>query len=75
MDSILLYSDNSKAIGVHYQYNPSDKPIGEGGMGVVYKGLCVNERNGSTYPVAIKCLFLNLPEMKSYPGFHSRLFH
>lgn len=62
MANIILQSGNSRKKGIHYQYNPSDVPIGEGGMGKVYKGQYVDECSGSTRPVAIKSLYLNLPE-------------
>ena len=39
----------------------ADEPIGVGGMGQVYKGICVNERTGATRPVAIKFMFDDLP--------------
>lgn len=62
MANIILQSEKSKQRGIHYQFNSSDKPIGEGGMGKVYRGLCVDERTGSTRPVAIKALNSDLPE-------------
>lgn len=65
MANIILQSGNSRKKGIHYQYNSTDIPIGEGGMGKVFKGLCVDERSGSTCPVAIKCLYLMLFSVKA----------
>ena len=47
--------------GIYYQMDSNDSPIGVGGMGQVFKGICVNERTGSTRPVAIKFMFEDLP--------------
>ena len=47
--------------GIYYQMDSNDAPIGVGGMGQVFKGICVNERTGSTRPVAIKFMFEDLP--------------
>lgn len=61
MATIKLQSEAEKRKGICYQFESNDEPIGEGGMGKVYKGLCVNERNGASRPVAIKFMFDDLP--------------
>ena len=47
--------------GIYYEFDPSEEPLGVGGMGKVFKGLCVNERNGMTKWVAIKFMYDDLP--------------
>ena len=51
---------------IYYEYDSSSKPLGEGGMGRVFRGerietnrqgVVLNERD-----VAIKCMFDGLPE-------------
>lgn len=48
--------------GICYEFNSTEKPLGEGGMGFVYKGYQLDERTGSTRPVAIKQVKNDLPE-------------
>lgn len=61
MSIIRLQGETEKRKGVYYQLDSSDEPIGVGGMGQVFKGICVDERTGSTRPVAIKFMFDDLP--------------
>lgn len=61
MAIIKIQSDIEKRKGICYQFESTDEPIGEGGMGKVYKGLCVDQKNGSTRPVAIKFMYDDLP--------------
>lgn len=61
MAIIKIQSENEKRKGICYQFESTDLPIGEGGMGKVYKGLCVDQKNGSTRPVAIKFMYDDLP--------------
>ena len=61
MAIIRLQTEAEKRKGIFYQFDTDTPPIGEGGMGKVCEGLCVNERNGSTRPVAIKFMFDDLP--------------
>lgn len=58
---MILQGDKEKAEGIHYEVDPSTKPIGIGGMGRVYKGVWVNEKTREVKPVAIKFLFEDLP--------------
>lgn len=64
MAIIRLQNESEK--NVYYEYDSSDKPLGEGGMGRVFKGkqveinkqgVVLRERN-----VAVKCMFEGLPE-------------
>ena len=60
MAIIKLQGENEKKIGAYYQLDSNDDPIGIGGMGQVYKGVCVNEKTGTTRPVAIKFMYDDL---------------
>lgn len=48
--------------GIYYEYDDASTPLGEGGMGVVYHGFCIDERTGIRKEVAIKALHDDLPE-------------
>ena len=61
MAAIRLQGESEMRKGIYYQMDSNDSPIGVGGMGQVFKGICVNERTGSTRPVAIKFMFEDLP--------------
>lgn len=59
-----LYKIQGKAEklkGVYYEFDSEDVPLGEGGMGKVYKGRCVDEKTGSSQNVAIKFMYSDLP--------------
>ena len=62
MSVIRLQGDNEKRNGVYYAVDTAIDPIGAGGMGQVYKGVCVNMQNGATRPVAIKFMYDDLPD-------------
>lgn len=47
--------------GIYYEFDSSDTPLGEGGMGKVYKGLCVDEKKGTSHSVAVKFMYDDLP--------------
>ena len=61
MAIIRLQTEVEKRKGIYYQFDSETPPIGEGGMGKVCEGLCVNQQNGFTRPVAIKFMFDDLP--------------
>ena len=61
MSIVRLQGEVERRNGIYYQVDSADEPIGVGGMGQVYKGICVNERTGATRPVAIKFMFDDLP--------------
>lgn len=48
--------------GVFYEYDNENIPLGEGAMGRVYKGYRIIVSSGERIPVAIKCIFKNIPE-------------
>ena len=56
-----IQGKNEQLNGIYYEFDSSDIPLGEGGMGKVYKGLCVNEKNGSSHSVAVKFMYDDLP--------------
>ena len=53
MSIVRLQGEVERRNGIYYQVDSADEPIGVGGMGQVYKGICVNERTGATRPVAV----------------------
>ena len=61
MAIIKLQGEAEKRNHICYQFNSEEPPIGEGGMGKVFKGVCVDERTGVSRPVAIKFMFDDLP--------------
>lgn len=62
MNIIRLQGEADKRNGVYYEYDIDEKPLGEGGMGRVFKGYRVLERTGERVPVAIKAIYDNIPE-------------
>ncbi len=59
-----LYKIQGKAErqkGIYYEFNSEDTPLGEGGMGKVYKGRCVDESTGKSRDVAVKFMYSDLP--------------
>ncbi len=61
MATVRIQGESEKQKGIYYEYDPSDTPLGEGGMGMVYKGWCCNVMTGHRKEVAIKFLRLELP--------------
>ena len=62
MNIIRLQGNTEKRIGIYYEYDVDSTPLGEGGMGRVFKGYRVVERTGERIPVAIKAIYENIPE-------------
>ena len=62
MAKIKLQGESEKSKGIYYEVDSDVEPIGEGGTGKVYEGRCVNTKTGETKSVAIKFLFVDLPE-------------
>lgn len=58
----IIQGDIEKKMGVHYEYDPSDRPLGVGGMGTVYRGWRFDDYSGQQREVAIKELSLGLPQ-------------
>lgn len=57
-----LQGDAEKRQGIYYEFDAGSKPLGEGGMGRVFKGYRVVEQTGARTPVAIKAMYENIPE-------------
>ena len=62
MNIIHLQGPAEKRAGIHYEYDADSRPLGEGGMGRVFKGFRVNEKTGERMPVAIKAIYENIPD-------------
>ena len=62
VENVILQGAYEKQVGIHYEINPSESPLGTGGSGTVRHGLLVNEQSGTTREVAIKFLFDDLNE-------------
>lgn len=62
MAIIKLQSNIERQKKLYYEFDSASEPLGEGGMGKVYKGKCVNEQTGIFREVAIKFMFSDLPE-------------
>ena len=62
MQRKILQGEDEKRNGIYFEYDPYSKPIGEGGMGVVYKGFRVNASTGVRQVVAIKAMKDGLPD-------------
>ena len=62
MAIVKLQSEFERQKGVYYQFDPSEHPLGEGGMGKVFRGKCVDEQRGYSRDVAIKFMYSDLPD-------------
>lgn len=62
MNIIKLQGEAEKRKGIYYEYDIDAVPLGEGGMGRVFKGFRVVERTGERRSVAIKAIYDNIPE-------------
>lgn len=62
MAIVKLQSEFERQKGVYYQFDPSERPLGEGGMGKVFRGKCVDEQLGYSRDVAIKFMYSDLPD-------------
>lgn len=62
MNIIKLQGNTERKQGIYYEYDVDATPLGEGGMGRVFKGFRVVERTGERMPVAIKAIYENIPE-------------
>lgn len=61
MAILRLQGETEKKKGLYYEVDTSEPAIGEGGMGKVMKGTCVDVNTKVTRPVAIKFLYDDLP--------------
>lgn len=62
MKIIRLRGDAERRSGIYYEYDVDATPLGEGGMGRVFKGFRIVEKTGERIPVAIKAIYDNIPE-------------
>ena len=62
MSIIKIQGNKEMRNGIYYEVNPDLEPLGEGGTGKVFEGVCVNMNTGETRPVAIKFIFEDHPE-------------
>lgn len=62
--SVISLQNGNGSGSIHYEFDPSQKPLGEGGMGRVFRGIQIDESDGSNRvrEVAIKLLFDDLPD-------------
>lgn len=60
MAIIRLQGAQDVALGVYYEIDPTQEPIGKGGMGIVYRGVRV-EKSGVRRDAAVKFLYDDLP--------------
>lgn len=61
MAIIRLQGDKEKKEGIYYEFDNSSAPLGEGGMGKVFRGRRININTKETRDVAIKFMFSGLP--------------
>lgn len=61
MALIKLYDNSEEGKSIYYEFDPGTRPLGEGGMGKVFRGTRVDLMSGVTRPVAIKFMFDGLP--------------
>lgn len=61
MSIITLQGDKERAKGIYYEIDTAISPIGIGGMGRVYRGLCINRITRESKPVAVKFIFEDSP--------------
>lgn len=61
MSVIRLQNENGDR-NVYYEFDPNTLPLGEGGMGRVFRGLQIDRRSRLTREVAIKMMFDDLPD-------------
>lgn len=61
MAKIKLQGEDEKKKNIYFEVDTTEPAIGEGGMGKVMKGQCINVATGVSRPVAIKFLYDDLP--------------
>lgn len=61
MKILRLQGDIEKQQGIHYEYDVESPPLGEGGMGRVFQGFRIGERNQTRTRVAIKEVYHDVP--------------
>lgn len=61
MAKIRLQGEEEKRKNICFEVDTANPPIGEGGMGKVMKGVCIDIATNISRPVAIKFLYEDLP--------------
>lgn len=61
MAIVRIQGENERLKGIYFEYDSSEQPLGEGGMGKVFKGWCCSEMTNQRREVAIKFLYSDLP--------------
>lgn len=61
MSIVKLQGEQEKQQGIYYEFDNAQRPLGEGGMGKVFRGRQVNVITNTTRDVAIKFMFASLP--------------
>lgn len=61
MAIIRLQGEKERQEGIYYEFDDTSRPLGEGGMGKVFRGRRVNEYTKVSREVAIKFMFSGLP--------------
>ena len=56
MNIVRIQGEAEKRRGVYYEFDVDGPALGEGGMGRIYKGFCVDMRTGQRHIVAIKAV-------------------
>lgn len=59
MNIIRIIGETERRRGIYYEYDRDGIPLGEGGMGRIYQGFCVDS-GGFRTPVAIKAIHDNI---------------
>ena len=62
MAIIRLKGNTPQDKNIYYEFDTATEPLGEGGMGKVYRGRQINEQTGVGRDVAIKFMFDGLPQ-------------
>lgn len=62
MAIIHLKGNSTHDKNIYYEFNTDTEPLGEGGMGKVYRGRQISEITGISRDVAIKFMFDGLPQ-------------
>lgn len=62
MAIIKLKGNSSHDKNIYYEFDTDTEPLGEGGMGKVYRGRQISELTGVSRDVAIKFMFDGLPQ-------------
>ena len=62
MAIIKLQGDSEKKQGIYYEFDDTSTPLGEGGMGKVFRGRRINVYTHETRDGVVKCMFSGRPQ-------------